>query len=117
MKESAANNLSKRNSLTGGPLNGRVSPSSSKLAKTVKLQPKNTRDELLVTVASSSKLQPRPQMQVKMGARPAPKAATNTAKLQLDLIAMNDTHQLISSRDRFGQCVTATMGDSQSPMF
>jgi hypothetical protein len=56
-------------------------------------------------------------MQVKMGARPAPKAATNTAKLQLDLIVMNDTHQLISSRDRFGQCVTATMGDSQSPMF
>ena len=110
MKESAA---IKRNSLTGGPLNGRVSPSSSKLAKTVKLQPKNSREELMVTVASSSKLQAKPQMQ----ARPAPKAATNTAKLQLDLIAMNDTHQLISSRDRFGQCVTATMGDSQSPMF
>jgi hypothetical protein len=110
MKESAA---IKRNSLTGGPLNGRVSPSSSKLAKTVKLQPKNSREELMVTVASSSKLQAKPHMQ----ARPAPKAATNSAKLQLDLIAMNDTHQLISSRDRFGQCVTATMGDSQSPMF
>ena len=75
-----------------GPLNSRVSPSSSKLAKTVKLQPKNTRDELLVTVASSSKLQQKPQMQVKQGSKPAPKAGTNTAKLQLDLIAMNDTH-------------------------
>ena len=42
MKEgTAANNLSKRNSLTG-ILNSRVSPSNFKLAKTVKLQPKNT---------------------------------------------------------------------------
>ena len=42
---------SKRNSLTGGnTMQSRVSPMGSKLAKTVKLQPKNTREELLITV-------------------------------------------------------------------